>query len=84
MSMTCGHMARRPITRGWGAARLIPASSAIPADLPSGFLASEQVFDGEYLKAGGIPEYRIEHTSTGGLHFHRGRGLGKADELAHG
>ena len=28
------------------------------------FLAREQVFDGEYLKAGELPERRIEHAST--------------------
>ncbi len=32
------------------------------------------------LKAGESPERRIEHTSTGGLCVHRGRGLGKRDE----
>jgi len=30
----------------------------------SWFLAREQVFDGEYLKAGELPEWRIEHAST--------------------
>ncbi len=50
----------------------------------AGFLPAEQVFDGEYLKTGECPERRIEHNSTGGLFFHRGRGLGKRDEQAHG
>ncbi len=48
------------------------------------FFAREQVFDGDYLKAGEFPERRIEHASTGSLFFHRGRGLGKRDEQAHG
>ena len=48
------------------------------------FHAREQVFDSEYLKAGEFPERRIVHTSTGGLFFHRGRGLGKRDEQTHG
>ena len=48
------------------------------------FLAREQVFYGEYLKAGEFPEWRIEHARTGGLFFHRGRGLGKRDEQSHG
>ncbi len=46
----------------------------------AGVLPAEQVFDGEYLKAGEFSERRIEHASTGGLFFHRGRGLGKRDE----
>jgi hypothetical protein len=29
------------------------------------FLAREHVFDGEYLKAGELPERRIKHASTG-------------------
>ncbi len=48
------------------------------------FLTREQVFDDEYLKAGEFSERRIEHARTGGLLFHRGRGLGKRDEQAHG
>ena len=48
------------------------------------FLAREHVFDGAYLKAREVPETRIEHASTGGLLFHRGRGLGKRDEQAQG
>ncbi len=36
----------------------------------------EQVFDGEYPKAGEFPERHIEHATTGGLFFLRGRGLG--------
>jgi glutamate/tyrosine decarboxylase-like PLP-dependent enzyme len=31
----------------------------------SWFLAREQVFDSEYLKASELPERRIEHVSTG-------------------
>ncbi len=46
------------------------------------FLAREQVFDGEYLEAGELSERCIEHTSTGGLFFHRGRGLGKLPQLS--
>ncbi len=48
------------------------------------FLAREQVFDGENLEARELPERRIEHARNGGLLFHRGRGLGKRDEQAHG
>jgi hypothetical protein len=32
----------------------------------SWFLSREQVFDGDYLKAGELPERRIEHASTRG------------------
>ncbi len=32
-------------------------------------LAREQVFNGDYLKAGEFPERRIEHASTGSLFF---------------
>ncbi len=31
-----------------------------------------------------LPERCVEHASTCGLLFHRGRGLGKFDEQAHG
>jgi len=48
------------------------------------FLACEQVFDGEYLEARELPERRIEHARTGSFRLHRGRGLGKRDEQAHG
>jgi hypothetical protein len=46
------------------------------------FLAREQVFDGDYLKAREFPERGSEHTSTGGLFFHRSRGLGKLPKLS--
>ncbi len=39
------------------------------------FLAREQVFDSEYLKAGEFPERRIKHARTGSFLFHRGRGI---------
>ncbi len=35
------------------------------------FLAREQVFDSEYLKAGELPERRIEHARTGSFRLHR-------------
>ncbi len=44
----------------------------------------EQVFDGEYLEARELPERRVEHASTGSFRLHRGRGLRKSDEQAHG
>ncbi len=50
----------------------------------SGGIAGFLFFDGEYLEARELPERRIEHASTGGLCFHRGRRFGKRDEQTHG
>ena len=36
------------------------------------FLACEQVFDGDYLKAGELPERRIKHARTGSFFFSSG------------